>query len=286
MSFWSRLTRRFSSTSLDSFTPDEVYEWLVLSDVGHDLAEYCAKKFSTPASLTKFFHETLSQRQRSRKETPHLVMMVGVNGSGKTTTLAKLAFLYQRQKMQPYIVGADTFRVAAQDQLAHWAESLNIPHRAIEGKSACAAAVEGVREGKKGHYCPIFVDTAGRLHTHNNLMDELKKVHKTLCTAFHDVHVLMVVDGSNGTNAQMQVQLFDQYLPLSGLIVTKLDTATKGGIVFRLAHTFSHPIEFLGCGESIEDLQPFCADSFVTWWKGTAGSLFQGNCVNNVSGVS
>jgi fused signal recognition particle receptor len=200
---------------------------------------------------------------------PHgltVVSLAGVNGTGKTTTAAKLAHLVQTRGQTALLAACDTFRAAAIEQLKLWGQRLNVPVIAgAHGADAAAVAHDAVAaaQARGAHY--LFVDTAGRLHTRHNLMQELQKVHRVmdrkLPGAPHEV--LLVLDGSTGMNALTQAREFHKAVQLTGLVVTKLDGTSKGGMVVAIQKELGLPIKFLGLGEQPDDLQPFDARQFA-----------------------
>ena len=197
---------------------------------------------------------------------PAAVFLVGVNGVGKTTTIAKLAYRLQKQGLKVLFVAADTFRAAAIEQLETWGKRLNIPViKQKMGADPSAVVFEGLKAAQARKVDVALVDTAGRLHTKYNLMEELKKMArvagKVLPQAPHDN--LLVIDATTGQNAVNQVKLFGEALPLSGLVLTKMDGTAKGGIVLTLAYLFKLPIRFIGLGEKLEDLEVFDPQAFV-----------------------
>jgi fused signal recognition particle receptor len=197
---------------------------------------------------------------------PTVVSIVGVNGTGKTTTSAKLANYFQAQKKSVLLAACDTFRAAAIEQLKLWGQKLNVEVVASAyGADAAAVAHDAVTAAlaRKADY--LFIDTAGRLHTKHNLMQELHKLHrvigKQLAGAPHEV--LLVLDGSTGMNALNQAREFNKAVPLTGLIVTKLDGMSKGGMVVAIQKELGLPVKFIGLGEQPDDLQPFDAKQFA-----------------------
>ena len=197
---------------------------------------------------------------------PTVVSIVGVNGTGKTTTSAKLAYLIQSQNKTALLAACDTFRAAAIEQLKLWGARLKVEVIAgAYGADAAAVAHDAVTaaHSRKADY--LFIDTAGRLHTKHNLMQELHKLHrvigKQLPGAPHEV--LLVLDGSTGMNALNQAREFNKDVPLTGLIVTKLDGTSKGGMVVAIQKELGLPIKFIGLGEQPDDLQPFDAKQFA-----------------------
>ncbi len=194
-----------------------------------------------------------------------VVSIVGVNGTGKTTTAAKLAHLVQERGQSALLAACDTFRAAAIEQLKLWGQRLNVEVVAgAYGADAAAVAHDAVAAAQARRSDYLFVDTAGRLHTKHNLMQELQKLHrvmgKQLPGAPHEV--LLVLDATTGMNALNQAREFNKAVPLTGLIVTKLDGTSKGGMVVAIQKELSIPIKFVGLGEQADDLQPFNAKEF------------------------
>ena len=197
---------------------------------------------------------------------PTVVSIVGVNGAGKTTTAAKLARLVQAQKKTALLAACDTFRAAAIEQLKLWGTRLNIEVIAGNyGADAASVAHDAVTAARARQADYLFIDTAGRLHTKHNLMQELQKLHrvigKQLAGAPHEV--LLVLDATTGMNALTQAREFHKAVPLTGLIVTKLDGTSKGGMVVAIQKELGLPIKFIGLGEQPDDLQPFDAGQFA-----------------------
>ena len=201
-----------------------------------------------------------------KQDKPFVILVVGVNGAGKTTTIGKLAKRLQAQGHSVMLAAGDTFRAAAVEQLQTWGERNNI-HVVAQHTGADSASViyDGVQSAQAKGIDVLIADTAGRLHTKSNLMDELKKVKRIISklddTAPHEV--LLVLDAGTGQNALSQTRLFNETVALTGLVLTKLDGTAKGGIIFALAKQFNIPIRFIGIGEGIDDLQDFDAENFV-----------------------
>jgi len=200
------------------------------------------------------------------REGPFVIMVVGVNGVGKTTSIAKLANRVLRDGQRVMLAAADTFRAAAVEQLKIWGERLNVPVIAQHtGADAAAVAHDAVEAARARGADVLIVDTAGRQHTHTDLMEELKKIKRVIgkvdTTAPHEV--LMILDATTGQNALSQLDHFRAAVSVTGLCLTKLDGTAKGGIVVAIARTTGLPIRFVGFGESVDDLTPFDADAFV-----------------------
>ncbi len=269
------------SKAIDEDLFEELEEVLVTSDLGIDITmdlmekiRKRAKKLSTANELKQVLKEEIlslfPDKQPPAPESvptkPHVIMVVGVNGTGKTTTLGKLAMKFTRQKKKVLIAAADTFRAAAIEQVQIWAERAGadiVKHK--EGADPAAVAYDAVEASLARNIDIVLIDTAGRLHTQKNLMEELKKikrsVNKKMPGAPHDV--LMVLDATTGQNAISQAGLFNKAVDLTQIALTKLDGTAKGGIVAAIASSMDLPITYVGVGEQIDDLQEFEAKSFV-----------------------
>jgi fused signal recognition particle receptor len=197
---------------------------------------------------------------------PHVVLIVGVNGTGKTTTVGKLASLARREGAHPLICAADTFRAAAVDQLQVWATRAGVEMiRTKEGSDPAAVVYDAMAAGKARGLSPIFVDTAGRLHTRHNLMQELDKIRRIATRevpgAPHEV--LIVLDATVGQNGLQQAKQFMESAGVTGVVLTKLDGTAKGGVAVAIANDLKLPIRYVGVGEGIDDLIPFSPDDYV-----------------------
>jgi len=197
---------------------------------------------------------------------PFIVFVAGVNGVGKTTTIGKLAARYQREGKSVLLAAGDTFRAAAVDQLKTWATRANVPILSQgEGADAASVIYDAVSAAKARGVDLVIADTAGRLHTQSHLMEELRKIKRVVQK--HDAYapheVLLVVDATTGGNALTQALQFHEAIGLTGLVITKLDGTAKGGILLAIARRMALPVRFIGVGESIDDLQPFDAETYV-----------------------
>ena len=269
------------SKAIDDDLFDELEELLVTSDLGIDITmdmmekiRKKAKKLSTADELKQVLKDELIQlfppppenKENAPATKPCVIMVVGVNGTGKTTTLGKLAMKYTSQGKKVLIAAADTFRAAAIEQVEIWADRSSasiVKHKA--GADPAAVAYDSVEASIARDIDIVLIDTAGRLHTQKNLMEELKKikrsVNKKLPGAPHEV--LMVLDATTGQNAISQAKLFDEAVGLTQIALTKLDGTAKGGIVAAIASSMNLPIHYIGVGEQIEDLQEFNATRFI-----------------------
>lgn len=220
-------------------------------------------------ALKQELRATLAEPPIFNMEEPRqltVVMVVGVNGSGKTTTIGKLSRRYLEQGKKVVLAAADTFRAAAIEQLQVWGERAGVPVIAGQpGGDPGATAYDGIRAARARGYDLLFIDTAGRLHTKFNLMRELEKVYSVCQKSVHQAphEVLLVLDAPTGQNALIQATKFKESVQATGVILTKLDGTAKGGMVFAIYRELGLPVRFIGTGERIEDLAPFDADLFV-----------------------
>ncbi|HET9832466.1 MAG TPA: signal recognition particle-docking protein FtsY, partial [Vicinamibacterales bacterium] len=197
---------------------------------------------------------------------PRVVLIVGVNGTGKTTTVGKLANLLKSQGQQPLICAADTFRAAAVEQLDIWAKRAGVDMiRAREGSDPAAVVFDAISSGKAKGRDPILVDTAGRLHTRVNLMQELEKIRRVAAREVPGApqDVLLVLDATVGQNGVAQAREFTNVAGVNGIVLTKLDGTAKGGVAVAIANDLKLPIRYVGVGEKIDDLVPFSAEEYV-----------------------
>lgn len=216
--------------------------------------------------MVKILEPSAKPLQIPDKPGPYVILMVGINGVGKTTTIGKLAKQFQQQGKKVMLAAGDTFRAAAVEQLQVWGERNSIPVIAQPSGADSASVIFDALQAAKARDVDILIaDTAGRLHTQSNLMEELKKVRRVMGkvdeTAPHEV--MLVVDAGTGQNALQQAQQFHQAVGVSGITLTKLDGTAKGGIIFAIANKTGLPIRYIGVGEKIDDLRPFDADDFV-----------------------
>ncbi len=261
---------------------DELEELLVMSDVGAGTAErvvYLMRKKTwedryrrgdeARRGLIQVLTGLLNVGDTALKlETkPSVVLMVGVNGVGKTTTIGKLAAQLKEQGKRVLLVAGDTFRAAAADQLDIWAQRSGVELvRHEEGSDAASVVYDGICAAKARGADVIIIDTAGRLHNKQNLMNGLNKIRRIIDRELPeaDVETLMVLDATTGQNGLIQARQFLETSGLTGIVLTKLDGTAKGGIVFAIANELKLPVKFVGVGEGIDDLIPFNAESFVT----------------------
>ena len=193
-----------------------------------------------------------------------IIIIIGVNGSGKTTTSAKLSYFLKKQNKEITLVGADTFRAAAVNQLKIWSERINVNFISnINSSDPASIAYDGSKSGIAKNHDHVIVDTAGRLHTSVNLMKELEKIIKVISKLTEDISVIMTLDANVGQNAIKQVQEFNKYIPVQGIIINKMDGSAKGGALLSIMHELKIPILFNGIGEKIEDFIEFDFNKFL-----------------------
>lgn len=228
------------------------------------------RRLGDPAKVKDLLREVLAERMRCEPfdpATPAVVLVVGVNGVGKTTQIGKLACLYKSQGRRVLLAAADTFRAAAAEQLTIWAQRAEVPiiaHK--EGADPAAVVFDAMSAAKARHADLVLVDTAGRLHNKSRLMEELKKMRRVIEREKGDfsLYALLVLDGTTGQNGVNQARVFQEATELDGLILTKLDGTAKGGVVLSVREELGLPVYFVGVGERLDDLQPFDADAYAT----------------------
>jgi len=258
---------------------EELAETLILADVGLATTEKIiqavrekTRKLDTFEVVKKVLKDELGQilsRFSSRlamNSAPGVLMMVGVNGGGKTTSLAKLAYRFEKEGKKVLLAAADTFRAAAQEQLSVWGKKLIIPViQGNYGADPASVAYEAVQVFKARHYDYLLVDTAGRIHTNTNLMNELEKIKRVIGREIEGApqEILLVLDASIGQNALIQAKEFLKFSGITGIFLTKLDGTAKGGAVIGIADELGLPIKLIGTGEDEADLLEFSAGQFV-----------------------
>ena len=260
---------------------EELEELLLLADFGVPTTEKIINGLKTVAkqelwrtsdqAVARFRKDverflTLPGSEIDLARKPCVILVVGVNGSGKTTTIGKLAKRYRDAGKRVLLVAADTFRAAAAEQLGIWAERSGSDFvRGREGADPASVVFDGVQTGKARGADVILIDTAGRLQTKTNLMEELKKMRRIIEREIGEApaETLLVVDGTTGQNAISQARLFNEATKLTGVVVTKLDSTAKGGVLVAIVDTLEVPIKFVGLGESAEALRPFSPSEFV-----------------------
>ena len=277
------VTLLIGGKEIDDELLEEIETQMLVADMGIDATRTIIDRLTERVSRKELTHsnglykalqqelvELLAPRVKplhiDPNKRPYVILMVGVNGVGKTTTIGKLAKRLQREGKKVMLAAGDTFRAAAVEQLQVWGERNNIAVVAQStGADSASVAFDALQSARAKDMDVLIVDTAGRLHTKSNLMEELRKVKRVLQkvdgTAPHEV--MLVVDAGTGQNALNQVQEFDQVVGLTGLTITKLDGTAKGGVLFNIASRSHVPIRYIGVGEKIDDLRPFIAKEFV-----------------------
>ncbi len=270
-----------SFTKVDEDLLEELLELLIMADVGMETAEKIidrlreeakSDRLSDPAEIKTALGRILSEMLHKNAAplnlsgAPAVILVIGVNGVGKTTTIGKLAAQLTAQGKKVALVAADTFRAAAIDQLAVWADRAGVDLiRHQEGADPSAVVFDGIAAARARGYEVLICDTAGRLHNKKNLMDELKKINRIIQRELPDSsrENLLVLDATTGQNAVSQAMLFAEAADLTGLVLTKLDGTAKGGVVLAVGDRQQLPVKLIGVGEQIDDLQPFDPALFV-----------------------
>lgn len=293
MGFFSKLKNAFKKTKdaignkimamaskgqLDDDFFDELEMILISADVGVSASEKIVEELRLQARKDKL--RTQEQVKEALKEAvanilsknptpdttyPLLIMVAGVNGVGKTTTIGKLAHFYQAQGKDVLLVAGDTFRAAAADQLSEWAKRNNTKIvKNTEGSDPASVVFDGITSAKAKNVDVVIVDTAGRLHNKVGLMEELKKISRIVGQNWPFCYQkLLVLDATTGQNALSQVEYFDEAIGVDGLVLTKLDGTAKGGVVVAIAEEHQKPVMFVGTGEGLDDIEPFDAKNFA-----------------------
>ncbi len=267
---------------IDDELLDELEETLIMSDVGFSTTEKLMdavrkgikkKEINGPEDLKPFLAKQISDMLtkdsdeiRMAAEGPTVMLVIGVNGVGKTTTIGKLSAFYKGQGKSVMLAAADTFRAAAIDQLEVWGQRTGatvIKHE--EGSDPAAVAFDAVKAAKARKIDVLIIDTAGRLQTKSNLMEELSKINRVIGREIPEAphETLLVLDASTGQNAISQAELFTKAAPISGVVLTKLDGTAKGGVVIGIKDSLSMPVKWIGVGEGVDDLRPFNAEDFA-----------------------
>ncbi len=269
------------SSGFDEDFWEELEEILIMADVGFNTtlklvdrlrARVREESIKAPEEFKGIFKEELAKlipkpKKRIKPIPPEVVLMLGVNGVGKTTTIAKLAHRAQMQGNKVLLAASDTFRAAAIEQLEVWAKRVGADlYAKSSGSDPAAVAYEALNKAKKEGYDMVFVDTAGRLHTKVNLMEELKKIKRVLNKQHPGAphRTILVLDATTGQNALSQVKLFNEEIGVDEIVLTKLDGTAKGGVILGISVEFDIPITFVGLGEKMEDLRPFDPVKFAS----------------------
>lgn len=269
-----------SFRKVDEDLLEELEEVLICADVGAESTEYIIDELrdriksgnikepdDVRAALAEILRELVGEGEELKLDThPSVILVIGVNGVGKTTSIGKIAANLKSQGKRVLVAAADTFRAAAIEQLAVWCDraGVELVHQS-EGSDPAAVVYDAVAAAKRRDADVLIVDTAGRLHNKKNLMDELAKIGRVLDRELPDSsrETLLVLDSTTGQNALVQAKEFKNATDITGLILTKLDGTAKGGAVFSIRRTVGIPVKYIGVGEQIDDMQPFDAQMFV-----------------------
>jgi len=278
--WWGKVVHLFDRPTFGEELWDELEELLISADVGVNTTAKLTGRLKervtkgnikdTAQARTALKEEMVSMLMTGGGEvTPPtdgktgVVLVVGVNGVGKTTSIAKLAYTYKEQGKRVLLVAGDTFRAAAIDQLKVWGERIRVPVIAHQPGGDPAAVVFDALESAKKNADIVIVDTAGRLHTKFNLMEELKKIRRVVDKASMEPQVLLVLDATTGQNGLAQAKYFTEAVKVNGILLAKLDSTAKGGIVLAICDELKIPILYIGTGQELEDLAPFNPEEFV-----------------------
>lgn len=271
----SKLSALFAKYSGKTILTDDdieaLEEALLGSDIGWELTDSIIEQLKVPnkAEITREdrFRQCIQQYLADINEASELqrvILLVGINGTGKTTSAAKLGGYYSNSGESVSLVAADTYRAAAVEQIRIWAKRLHL-HLTANEKSADPASVafDGVSSGITKNMDRIIVDTSGRLHTSANLMKELEKIHRVVLKLTEEIDVLITIDANTGQNGLQQAQEFLKYIPITGVILTKMDGTARGGIAIQIMKELNLPVYFIGVGEQVDDLIPFDRESYI-----------------------
>ena len=280
-SFVKNLNNAFTASEIDDDFYEELEEILIMADIGvaateNIIADLKTKVKKEHLKKTEECREILKEsikQQMAVGETEYkcetekaVIMVIGVNGVGKTTTVGKLASKFKAEGKKVLIAAADTFRAAAGEQLEVWAKRADVGIvGSVNGADPASVVFDAVSACKARGIDVLLIDTAGRLHNKKNLMEELRKMDKIISREFPEVHRenLIVLDGTTGQNALVQAKEFSEVAPLTGIVLTKMDGTAKGGIAVAIQSELDIPVKYIGVGEQIDDLQKFDPDSFV-----------------------
>lgn len=277
--FTENISSIVTTSKLDDQTLDEVEDALIISDLGPDAAARIKnslkeKRFgleiseeelkqSVAEEIAEILRPVAKPLEITAFPRPQVLLVIGVNGSGKTTTIAKLARLFQEDDYRVMLAAGDTFRAAAMEQLSTWADRTGTPLvKGPQGSDPASIIFDAVKEATEKGYDALIVDTAGRLQNKTALMDELAKIRKVLGRLNQEAphNVILVLDATNGQNALNQIDVFKEVAGVTGLIMTKLDGTARGGVLVAAAQQYGLPIHAIGVGEKIDDLRPFDPD--------------------------
>ncbi|MBQ8430923.1 MAG: signal recognition particle-docking protein FtsY [Clostridia bacterium] len=277
--FSNKLSMIFGKGELTDDFFEELEFILISSDMGvqtsaeiiADVKQRCKKTHIKTQDefneiLKQSIFEILNSGEEVEEEYPTAIMVIGVNGVGKTTSIGKMANYYKSQNKEVLLVAGDTFRAAASDQLNEWANRVKVKIvRQNEGADSASVVFDGLQSAKAKNIDVVLIDTAGRLHNKSNLMEELKKIDRVVEKEWSEVNYkkYIVLDATTGQNALSQVEYFNEAVGIDGIILTKLDGTAKGGVVIPIVNELHVPVVFVGVGEGVDALKPFNAEEFV-----------------------
>ena len=269
-----------SFTKIDNELIEELEEILIMSDIGYACSEKICEKLKGEIkenrvtdpleikSMLKGIIRNMLDKDTSLKlqSKPSIIMVIGVNGVGKTTTIGKLSAYLKSEGKSVMLAAADTFRAAAIEQLEEWSERAGVPLvKSVKGTDPASVIFDAIQSAKSKGADILICDTAGRLHNKKNLMDELAKMYRVINRELPSasVEALLVLDAATGQNAVNQAREFSNVTDITGIVLTKLDGTAKGGVVVSISNDLDIPVKFIGVGEQIDDLQPFSAEDFT-----------------------
>mgnify|MGYP000596296653 CR=1 FL=1 len=278
--FWGNILNTLTGSVIDDEMYDDLEEQLILADVGGEVAVRLVDKLrdrvrekglKTGEEAADALRDIIAEEMTPEAEMdlsgkPAVILVIGVNGVGKTTSIAKLADYYTREGKKVMLAAGDTFRAAASEQLEIWADRAGVPIvSAGEGADPAAVIYDTIQAGKARNADIIICDTAGRLHNKKNLMEELAKIYRVIDRElpYSDRESLLVLDATTGQNAVNQAKEFKNVAEITGIILTKLDGTAKGGVVLNIKNELGVPVKFIGVGEKVDDLRPFNARAFA-----------------------
>ena len=280
--FTNKFNEIFKSNEEIEDILDEIEELLILSDVGmkttSDICASLRKRLkgehdTSKENVVRLLKEEMVNILNECKpnvnvenENKHVILVVGVNGVGKTTSIAKLSNIYKKRGSKVLLAAGDTFRAGAREQLELWAEVAGVECvSGKDGQDPSSVIFDASKKFANGDYNTLICDTAGRLHNKKNLMDEIEKIKRTVDKNLPNIHieVLMVIDATTGQNAIEQAKAFYDRTSVDGIVLTKLDSSAKGGVVFGIINELNIPIKYIGIGEKIDDIKEFVAQDFV-----------------------
>ncbi len=279
-SVFNAITKTIISSPITDELYEELFEELILADVGYETSEFLCEELKQRARkekaqngqevlaiLKNIIKETLTaENEMDLSSNPSVILVIGVNGVGKTTSIGKLANLYKNEGKKVLLAAADTFRAAAANQLNEWANRASVDILIKEeGRDPASVVFEAVEKAKSENYDIVICDTAGRLHNKKNLMEELSKIRRVITKADENasVEVLLVLESITGQNAISQAKEFTSAANATGVILTKLDGTAKGGSVLSIKRSLEIPVRFVGVGEQMDDLIHFSAEEFA-----------------------